>query len=302
VRIFVTGATGVLGRRALPLLAAHHTVTAVARSEEKAAAVQNAGATAVRLDLFDPDAVRRAVDGHECVVNLATHIPDLAHLMLPSAWRENSRVRTAVSRNLVDAALTTGAVRVVQESITMMYRDGGDQWLDESTPFDDRAAATGPVQIAEAQAARVTAAGGAGVVLRFALFYGSGASHTESQLRLARRGLAPVVGSPTSYLSHCHLDDAARAVAAALTAPAGVYNVAESASSTITELRAAMAAAVGRRRLVRAPMPRALVPASTRYVVASLRVSSRAFVAATEWTPTYPSAREGWAEVASHAP
>jgi 2-alkyl-3-oxoalkanoate reductase len=34
------------------------------------------GAAAIDVDLFDADAVRRAVVGHDAVVNLATHIPN----------------------------------------------------------------------------------------------------------------------------------------------------------------------------------------------------------------------------------
>src|SRR5207249_896251 len=94
MRILLTGSTGVIGRRVVPLLLkAGHQLTAVARSPEKRLALERAGAAAVTVDLFDPLAVRQAVRGHDAVVNLATHIPSAARAFLPGAWRENSRVR-----------------------------------------------------------------------------------------------------------------------------------------------------------------------------------------------------------------
>ncbi|MGH7619155.1 MAG: SDR family oxidoreductase, partial [Gemmatimonadaceae bacterium] len=82
MRILITGATGVIGRRVVPMLvAAGHHVTAVVRSPEKRAAMAHTGASAIPLDLFDPAHVRRAVADHEVVINLATHIPSSTFLM-----------------------------------------------------------------------------------------------------------------------------------------------------------------------------------------------------------------------------
>jgi nucleoside-diphosphate-sugar epimerase len=76
VRIFVTGATGVVGRRLVPLLCrADHEVTAVGRSPLARKELSHHGAAAVAVDLFHSHAVKRAVAGHDAVINLATHIP-----------------------------------------------------------------------------------------------------------------------------------------------------------------------------------------------------------------------------------
>jgi NAD(P)-dependent dehydrogenase (short-subunit alcohol dehydrogenase family) len=78
MKVFVTGATGAVGRPAVrQLVAAGHEVTAVARTDAKATEVERAGARARRVDLFDAADVRQAVAGHDVVVNLATHIPPL---------------------------------------------------------------------------------------------------------------------------------------------------------------------------------------------------------------------------------
>ena len=95
---------------------------------------------------------------------------------------------------------------------------------------------------AEAEAARVAAAGGAGVVLRFGMFYGPGVYHTEALLRMARWGLAYGAGAAHGYMSMVHVDDAATAVVAALAAPAGVYDVVDDEPVTSADFAAALAA------------------------------------------------------------
>jgi nucleoside-diphosphate-sugar epimerase len=134
MRIFVTGATGVLGSRAVPLmLEAGHEVTAVGRSPEKRALLERQGARALDVDLFDPEAVRQAVRGAEVICNLATAVPPTElSTLLPWSWRAMDRIRRHVSANLVDAALAEGTgQRIVQESFAPIYADGGDAWLDE---------------------------------------------------------------------------------------------------------------------------------------------------------------------------
>src|SRR6266852_321804 len=76
MKVFVAGATGTVGTRAVTLLlAAGHQVTGLARSAQKASLLASQGARPVQASLFDPGALGRAVAGHDAVVNLATHIP-----------------------------------------------------------------------------------------------------------------------------------------------------------------------------------------------------------------------------------
>ena len=87
-KVFVAGATGVLGKRAVARLVAEgHEVTGVARSEQKAQLLRRLGAAPVAVDVFDAAAVRDAVAGHDVVMNLATHIPPLSKAAAPGAWK-----------------------------------------------------------------------------------------------------------------------------------------------------------------------------------------------------------------------
>ena len=298
MKIFVAGGTGVVGRTAVPrLVAAGHDVTVVARSADKDRAVEAMGATPVRVDLFDRAAVSSAVAGHEAVVNLATNIPPMSKAMRPSAWATNDRLRTEASRHLADAVVEHGARRFVQESITFPYLDGGDDWVDETAARSDSPFTVGATT-AEANAASVTDRGAAGVVLRFAQFYGPAASHTEFFVKTARRGVSPLMGTADGYTSFVHAADAGAAVLAALDVPAGVYNVAESEPHRRREVDAAMAAALGRKRLRRMPSaPVKAVNKGADVLMRSHRISNRAFVEASGWQPVYPDPLVGWAEV-----
>jgi nucleoside-diphosphate-sugar epimerase len=296
VKIFLTGATGVVGTRALPgLVAAGHDVTAVARSAAKAELVRALGGDPVTVDLFDRDAVVDAVVGHEAVINLATHIPDLSASARSEAWVENDRLRTEAANHLVDAAVATGAGRYVQESICFPYLDGGDRWLDEDAPIDHAVGPFSGAAAAEAAAARFGRQAGTAVVLRFAAFYGPDSSHTRTFNRLLRRRLNPFVGPPAAYLSSIHAEDAGTAVVSALSAPAGVYNIADDDPLTRREAGAAAAAALGKRRPFGMPrLMRALAPKAAKPLMASQRISNRRFKEATGWAPAHPSIRGSW--------
>lgn len=296
MKVFVTGGTGVVGTRALSALVADgHEVTAVARGDAKAALVRSLGGTPVTVDLFDAAAVRDAVAGHEVVVHLATNIPPMSKAARAKAWDVNERLRREASNHLVDAALAAGASRYVQESICFPYLDQGDVWIDEDAPLDHVGAFAGAA-VAEAAAARFTAAGGVGVVLRFAQFHGPGSSHVEAFNALVRKRVNPFLGAPDAYVSFIHADDAGSSVAAALRAPAGVYNVGDDEPLTRDEAGRVVADALGVKPPKTIPAAlRAVSPTSGKLLMKSLRVSNRRFKEAAGWSPSHSSIRGSWA-------
>lgn len=302
VRIFVTGATGVIGRRVVPMLVtAGHEVTAIGRNPERRAVLERAGATVASLDLFDPQAVHRAVAGHDVVINLATHMPSSAtHMMLPGAFRENDRVRREGSANLVNAALAGGVTRVIQESFAPIYADGGVRWLDECAPVRT-ARYNRTVLDAERSAERFDASGGVGVVLRFAWFYGADGRFTRDMVKMLRMGMAPLPGRADAYASSISHDDAARAVVAALDVPGGIYNVSDDEPLTRGDYFAALAEAFGMRRPRMMPAWMAAMMGSLGELLArSQRISNRK-LRACGWAPRYPSARDGFRAMAAAA-
>ena len=300
MRAFVAGATGVVGRRVVPeLVRRGHEVTAVARSAEKARALERAGATAVVVDLFDAARVRRALDAHDVVINLATHIPSGARLLFPSAWRENDRVRRDASRVLAEAALVAGASRFIQESFALIYPDLGDDWIDESVPVAPapHARSTGD---AERSALRFAEGGGTGVALRFAGFYGPDSPQFAQMAEALRRGWAPLPGAPAAYWPALSHDDAASAVLAALELPSGIYNVADDRPLPRGVLMEETARALGAARVRHLPRwVERLMGSIGETIGRSQRLSNRKLRDASGWRPRWPSAIEGWRETIS---
>lgn len=297
MKIFLTGATGVIGKRAVrQLVAAGHVVTGVARSESKAADLRGLGGRPVRVSLFDPAALTDAVRGHDAVVNLATNIPSLDRALDPAAWATNNRLRTEASVHLTRAAAAGGCRTFVQESITFPYADRGEAWIDEAAPIA-RPAEMASSGVAEEQTAWFTQAGGCGIVLRFALFYADDSSHTQAFRAALRAGDSPFVGSPEAYMSHIHADDAAAAVVSALRAPAGVYNVADDRPLPRAELARIAATVEG----VSEPRPPAPLeedaPGILEALARSQRISNARFKKHTGWVARYPSLREGWRQL-----
>jgi nucleoside-diphosphate-sugar epimerase len=299
MRVFVTGATGAIGRYVVPgLVAAGHEVTGLARSDDKAAQLAAQGAKAAHVSLFDPEALRDVFAGHDAVANLATAIPRSARR---SAWAENDRIRTEGSRAVVDAAIAAGVDRLVQESITFPYADGGDEWIDETARFDPGTLMTAAVE-AETNAARFQASGRAAVVLRFGAFYGPDNWHTDTALRMAGRHIGPVMGRADGYMSWIHLADAASAVVAALAAPSGTYNVVDDEPVTKRAFVEALGEAVDTRPWLSVPGRAAKLGGSlTEPLARSQRVSNRRFRKVTGWAPRYPNVRDGLQTVVKEA-
>jgi 2-alkyl-3-oxoalkanoate reductase len=294
MRIFLTGGTGVIGRRVVPLLlAGGHEVTLGMRPHGRRPAPS--GVRAVPIDLFEAASLAPALRGHEVVVNLATHMPSSSTKMLfRSAWRTNDQIRRVGSRYLVDAALENGVRCFVQESFAPTYPDCGDRWIDEPVPLEP-ATYNRTVLDAERSARRFSAAGGSGITLRFAAFYGPDSGPLKDFIRLLEKGWAPLPGDPRGFISSVSHDDAAAAVVAALGARPGEYNVVDDEPVRREEYANTLAALlnVGPPRFP----PRWATPlfgAAGKVLARSLRISNRKFRQETGWRPRDPSVREGW--------
>jgi nucleoside-diphosphate-sugar epimerase len=147
---------------------------------------------------------------------------------------------------------------------------------------------------AERAVQRFSEAGGVGIVLRFAAFYGPDSSQLGQMVAFVRRGWGPLPGQPSSFFSSVSHDDAATAVVAALSLPAGIYNVADDEPLRHRDFVDAIARAAG------AAPPRFL-PAwlttlggsLTKTLARSLRISNKKLRDSGVWVPRYASARDG---------
>lgn len=302
MRIFVAGATGVIGRRLIPMLvSAGSEVTAVARSRAKRDQLERQGATPVEVDLFDALAVKDAVAGHSTVINVATKIPSGSKIFLPGAFKENIRIRMEASRNLSNAAIATRARRFVQESFAPAYPDRDDEWIDEDVPIMPGHYIESVVD-AESAARTFTRSGGAGVVLRFSWLYGPDSSLTRDTVNFVRKGIAPVFGGGEAFMSSIWADDAASAVFASLRVPAGVYNITDNVPMRRREAFDILARELGVNRPRILPTWLSKLTGSVGDTLGrSHRLSNAKFRQASGWIPKVPSVKEGWRLIAEES-
>ena len=295
MRVFVAGATGVVGRLLIPLLVdAGAAVTAVARSDAKASRLREQRAIPKKVDLFDPAAVEAAVAGNDAVINIATKIPTGTKVLFPPAFRENTRIRTEASQNLASAAIAARARIFIQESFAPAYPDRGDEWIDESVPLEPSSYVRSVLD-AESAAAEFTRSGGTGIVLRFSLFYGPQSPQSVDIVKYVRRGLSPLPGGGDAYMSSLWIDDAASAVLAALSVPAGVYNITDDVPMRRRDAFGLLADTLGVKQPRMLPRWAGVMLGSVADAVGrSQRISNAKFRQAANWIPSVPSLREGW--------
>jgi hypothetical protein len=191
MRIFLAGATGVLGRRIVSLLVADaHTVAGLTRSPDKAGYLRSLGAVPVVCDVFDADALTAAVISFapEAVMHQLTDLPDRLDELADFGAR-NDRMRTDGTRNLLAAARAAGAEHVMAQSIAWRPagRGGAVDDLERQVLADQ------------------------GVVVRYGQLYGPGTFYPDEPPPPPR----------------IHVDAAARATPPLITAPSGVVLVTE---------------------------------------------------------------------------
>ncbi|MBA2519779.1 MAG: NAD(P)-dependent oxidoreductase [Chloroflexia bacterium] len=306
--IFVTGATGVIGRATVPkLVTAGHSVRALSRSASNDAVIRGLGAAPLRADLFDVGDLTKAVAGADAILHLATRIPPASRLRRPESWRENDRIRSEGTRNLVAAAISAGIGAIVYPSIAFVYPDHGGDWIEAaSTPVDPAPLLRSTIAAEDAVlgfAAAAPANERRGIVLRFGQLYGPDDPGTRDQLKLARRGFSIFGGAADAFVPMLWVEDAATAVLAALVrAPTGIYDVVDNEPVRQRQLTSALAAATGRRRV--RPLPgwlvRRAMGVAGAWLFRSRRISNRRFREATAWAPSVPSVIDGLARIAAH--
>ncbi len=188
MRIFVAGASGVIGSRLVPLLVAGgHEVAGMTRSPGKAGMLRELGAEPVICDVFDAAALTRAVAAFapDIVFHQLTDLPDAASDIAAFSER-NNRIRGEGTSNLLAAAAAAAAGPVIAQSIS---------W---ELPGESGRAATAEHERAVLQAG--------GVVIRYGQFYGPGTYYETDPPEPPR----------------VHVDDAARQTVPAIGVPAGV--------------------------------------------------------------------------------
>ena len=317
MKIFVAGATGVLGRALVPQLVTQgHEVVGMTRNASKQDLVRSLGARPVVADALDPEAVAQAVASAEpeVIVHELTALSgtisakDMRHPERAPAAVMTNRLRIEATDHLLAAGRAVGARRFVAQSFTAFrWAHTGGPVLTEADPIDpDPPGAMRPALagILHVEGAVTAIDWGEGIVLRYGGFYGPGTSISlAADAMMAapiRKRWFPIVGGGGGVWSHIHIDDAATATAAAIERGApGIYNIVDDEPAPVREWLPALASALGAKPPRRIPrwLGRLAAGEMATIMMTEARGSSNA-KAKRElgWQLRYPSWRQGFAE------
>lgn len=251
MNIFVAGASGAIGRPLLAeLVRQGHAVTGMTTSDAGARVIAGIGAAVAQVSAFDAPALERAVREArpDVVIDQLTALPRHPSEMA-AASAGDRKLRLEGGGNLLRAARAAGARRYVQQS-SGFFLQPGRGLADEAEGFavdaSPRVAASARTY-AELEARLLTAAGIDGVALRYGFFYGPGTWYDPAGAAadMARQQELAVLGAGEGVWSWVHVDDAAAATVAALTAPPGVYNIVDDDPSPVSHWLPGFARSVG---------------------------------------------------------
>jgi nucleoside-diphosphate-sugar epimerase len=313
MRIFVAGATGALGRTLVRrLVEGGSEVVGLTRHESRTALIGDLGAIPVVADALDRAVLSEVVltARPDAVVHALTAIPRRGPLR-PRDLSATNRLRWDGTANLLAAAIEAGARRFVAESMILIYGfgDHGDEPLtEELVPalHSSKAWLTEAeegVRDLERQVFEATSRGELeGVILRFGFFYGVGAG-TDIMARLLRRRLLPIPGDGSGIGSWIHIEDAASAAEAALGygRPGEAYNIVDDEPVAYREFVNTLSREIGAPKPFRIPgaIGRVVAPLLMADLDSRIPVSSAKAKRELEWTPRFPTYREGLREVAT---
>ena len=307
MRVFVAGATGVIGKQLVPrLVAAGHEVHGMTRHESKQAMLSELGAVPVVADALDPAQVAEAVGRArpEVIVHQLTAIGAVDPRHFDRDFALTNRLRTEGTDHLLSAGHAVGVRRFVAQSYGAWWyvRSGGPVKSEEDpldpTPAREMRESWGAVRHLEK--AVLGADWTEGIALRYGGFYGPGTSMAPGgELpEMIRKRKFPLVGDGGGVWSFIHVADAAEATVAAVEhGSRGVYNVVDDDPAPVAEWLPALAQEVGAKKPMRVPrfIGRLFAGEVGVVMMTDARGASNAKAKRElRWRPAHPSWRQGF--------
>jgi nucleoside-diphosphate-sugar epimerase len=316
MKVFVAGATGVLGRALVPQLVARgHEVVGMTRTAAKQDLVRSLGARPVVADALDPDAVAQAVASAEpeVIVHELTALSGklsvrfIRHPERSAASIMTNRLRTEATDHLLASGRAVGARRFVAQSIAAFGFGRTDGPLQtEADPLDSPPAAMRPglTAIVHLEQAVTTIEWGEGLALRYGAFYGPGTGFSLAPDAVMtapiRKRRFPLVGDGGGVWSFVHIEDAAAATVAAVEhGRPGIYNVVDDEPAPVRAWLPVLATALGAKPPRRIPRSLARLAAGEMATVMMTEVRGASNEKAKRelgWKPRYASWRQGFAQ------
>ena len=305
MRVFVAGASGVIGTRLVPqLIDRGHQVIGTFRTPGGAERVRALGAEPIALDLLEPDAVRKAVvdTAPDAIIHQATALAGVRFSrQLDRSFAQTNRIRTEGTDALLAAGREAGVRRFVAQSFaSLRYARVGGPVKTESDPLDPTPVSTMRETSAAMRYLDEVVTDSGGIVLRYGNFYGAA---NDGLLEPVRKRQFPIVGDGGGVSSFVHLDDAATATVLALEGDgAGILNIVDDEPAPVREWLPVLANVLGAKPPRQVPRWLARLVAGEAAVMMGTESRGASNAKAKRelgWKLRYPSWREGF--VAAYA-
>jgi nucleoside-diphosphate-sugar epimerase len=302
MRIFIAGATGVLGRRLIKqFVQKGHKVVGLAHGEKSVDLITQLGAEPVRSSIFDSDELARAVGRADVVIHAATSVPTKVSSKLKD-WAMNDRLRREGTQSLTQAAARIGAKTYVQQSVIWVGRPADDSFFDEKTKIQK----IDPLYTSAFDGENIALEAGEKhgfntSVLRCSNFYAPDATHTRILAEGLLKRRLPLIGEGVAISANLHADDAANAyVMAAEAGKHGLWHVTDDDPVSIKDMFNTFARKLDAPAPWRIPLWLAklfLWKGVIEFFTRSTRTSNQLFKRELGWSPRFSSFQNGLEEI-----
>jgi UDP-glucose 4-epimerase len=262
-RILVTGGCGLVGSTTIDLLLSQHSPAHIVIMDNLSrgtlanveTALRDPRVMLLREDIRNPQAVRRAMEGMDAVIHMAT----LRITACAAEPREAMEVMCDGSYNVVEAAHAAGVKKVVAASSASIYGLADDfPTREDHHPYNNRTwYGASKIMLEGLLRSFSDMYGLPYVALRYFNVYGPRmdihGKYTEVLIRWMERiasGQPPIIlGNGTQTMDFVYIDDVARSNILALASEASdeVFNIASGTETSLNELAAALTRVMGAR-------------------------------------------------------
>jgi nucleoside-diphosphate-sugar epimerase len=299
MKIFVAGATGVLGRRAVQgLIYSGHQVVGLSRSNKNDQILNKLGAEPRHGDLFDKKSIISVSSDCDVILHLATAIPTKVPNN-PEDWELNDRIRIEGTKNLLEAAEKNNFKLYVQQSLTALYGNQNGGWVDKKSKVSLKLPQS--VKSSVEMEKLVTSASVPSIILRFGTFYSFDSSLTVSTFDMVKKGMFNIIGDGNVYWNLINVDDAADAVVKTVNNGENnkgkTFNICDDEPVLYKDVISFIAEKLDAERPGTIPIAKAeqmLGSGILEYLLTSYRCSNKKAKEELDWQPVYPDYKTGY--------
>ena len=300
MRVFVTGATGFVGRAIVKaLLQRKHEVLGLVRDAQKAKALEQMGVTLVAGDMLEPASYEKVVPTVDSVIHAAQY--PIQGRFTKQKIQQMEQADILMTHTLSQACLLHDK-KFVYTSSTLTYGDHADKWITEQDTLHAPPIAEAHEQLAKELLSLHREQNLHVIIIAPGWVYGPGGLFKQSFYDTQKKGQLSIFGAGKQYWSPIHVDDLAMGYALAVESEAygEVYNVTDDSPLPHKEIVNLFTDALGVKRVGSMPLwilKLILGAPLVDSLAISFRIKNEKAKQALGWQPHYSSFKEGIPEV-----